>query len=303
MKRRIFIARSIGAAIIAGFNVLFPKKIFGAISKSGNYDLVAVKGGEADAMFDKAIAAMGGMEKYVKPGQDVVVKPNIGWDKTVEEGANTNPQLIKRIVEHCFEAGAKNVYVLDHTCNNWKKTYDNSGIEDAVKSTSAKMVTGNNESHYREVTNNSTQKIKSAKIHSLILDSDVFINVPVLKHHHASELTIAMKNLMGIVWDRGFWHRNDLHRCIAEFPHYIKPDLNVIDAYRVMKRNGPIGKSVDDIVVKKSLLVSEDIVTADAAAAKIFGIEPEQVNYINIADQIGIGKKDLNTLNIKRIKV
>ncbi len=303
MKRRIFISRSIGAAIIAGSNMLFPKKIFGSARKTGNYDLVAIKGGEPGVMFDKAIAAMGGMEKYVKPNQDVVVKPNIGWDKTIEEGANTNPQLVKRIVEHCFEAGAKNVYVLDHTCNNWKKTYDNSGIEDAIKSTGAKLVTGNNESHYREVTNTKTQKIKNAKIHSLILDSDVFINVPILKHHHASELTISMKNLMGIVWDRGFWHRNDLHRCIAEFPLYKKPDLNIVDAYRVMKRNGPIGKSVDDVVEMKSLLISEDIVTADAAAAKIFGIEPEQVNYINIADQIGIGKKDMSKLNIKRIKM
>ncbi len=303
MKRRTFISRSIGAGILTSTSLLLPGKIFGAAPSNNGYDLVAIKGGSPDAMFDKAIAAMGGISKYVKPNQTVVVKPNIGWDKTPEEAADTNPLLVKQIVKKCYDAGAKKVYVFDHTCNNWQKSYDNSGIEAAVKEVGGKIITGNNESHYKEVNNNKTQKIKAAKIHELILESDVFINVPVLKHHHAAELTISMKNLMGIVWDRGFWHRNDLHRCIAEFPLFRKPDLNVVDAYRVMKRNGPMGKSVDDVVTMKSLLISEDMVAADAAGAKLFGKDPEQVEYIKIADQIGIGNKNLNELNIKRIKI
>jgi uncharacterized protein (DUF362 family) len=112
-----------------------------------------------------------------------------------------------------------------------------------------------------------------------------------------------MKNLMGIVWDRRFWHRNDLHQCIADFATWRKPDLNIIDAYRVMTRNGPRGVSEADIVIKKSLILSTDMVAADAAAAKIFGSEPSTIPYIKIAHEMGVGNMNLEELNIERIKV
>ena len=138
-------------------------------------------------------------------------------------------------------------------------------------------------------------------VHELILSSDVFINVPVLKEHGSAGLTICMKNLMGAVWDRGFWHRNNLHQCIAEFPSFRKPDLNIVDAYFVMKRNGPRGVSKEDLIEMKSQIISSDIVAADAAAAKLFGINPDNISYIKIADQMKIGIKDLSKLSIKRI--
>ncbi|RJP67370.1 MAG: DUF362 domain-containing protein, partial [Ignavibacteriales bacterium] len=112
-----------------------------------------------------------------------------------------------------------------------------------------------------------------------------------------------MKNLMGIVWDRGYWHRNNLHQCIADFATYCKPTLNVVDAYNVMKRNGPKGVSREDVVTMKSLLISTDILAADAASAKIFGIEPDEVNYIKIGGEMNVGKKDLDKLSIKRLKI
>ncbi len=110
----------------------------------------------------------------------------------------------------------------------------------------------------------------------MILQSDVFINVPVLKSHGGARLTVAMKNLMGIVWDRGEWHANDLHQCIADFTSYRKPDLNVVDAYNVMMRHGPRGVSTADVVNLQSQLLSTDLVTADAVAAKLFGLEPSE---------------------------
>jgi uncharacterized protein (DUF362 family) len=147
------------------------------------------------------------------------------------------------------------------------------------------------------------RNLRNAKVHELILKSDVFINVPVLKSHSSAKVTISMKNLMGIVWDRRFWHRNDLNQCIADFATYRKPDLNIVDAYNVMTRNGPRGVSAEDVVNMKYLIVSTDMVAADAAAAKLFGIEPQNVNYIQLANDMGVGQMDLTKLNIGRIKV
>jgi uncharacterized protein (DUF362 family) len=303
MDRRNFLKNTVLTSAAAG--AMLANGNYSELFAAGNnYDLVAVKGGESETMFDKAIEAMGGMKQFVKKGQKVVVKPNIGWDVPPERAGNTNPKLVARIIEHCYNAGAKEVYVFDNTCDKWDKTYKTSGIEYAVKNVKGKMVSGASESSYHHVEFKGGKKLTNAKVHELILESDVFINVPILKAHSSAKLTMALKNLMGIVWDRRFWHSNDLHQCIADFGLYPKkPTLNVLDAYRVMKRNGPRGVSVEDVITMKSLLLSTDIVAIDAAGAKLFGIEPDEVSYIKIAAQIGAGKKDLSKLNIKRISI
>lgn len=305
MDRRDFIKKSIQAGILVGSASSLGKysNLFASQTSlpSNNYDLVAIKGGEPDAMFDKAIESLGGMKSFVKKGQKVVVKPNIGWDVTPERAGNTNPVLVKRIVQHCYEAGAKEVYVFDNTCDNWKRCYSNSGIEKAVKDANGKMVSGDSERYYQKVEVKQGKKLTSAKVHELILDSDVFINVPILKHHSSTDLTISMKNLMGNVWDRGYWHRNDLHQCIADFTSFKKPDLNIVDAYYVMKKNGPRGVSKGDVVLMKSQIISTDIVAADSAAAKLFGIEQDDVSYIKLAAEMKLGQMDLSKLNINRI--
>jgi len=254
-------------------------------------------------MFDKAIASLGGISKFVKRNQTVVVKPNIGWDSTPERAADTNPGLVGRIVEHCLKAGAKDVYVFDHTCNEWTRCYRNSGIEAAVKKAGGKMVPGNSSANYHPVHVKRGKVLKNTKVHELILESDVFINVPTLKNHGGTRLSICMKNLMGIVWNRSWWHANDLQQCIADFSTYRKPDLNVVDAYRVLKRNGPRGVSVNDVVTMKYQVLSKDMVAADAASAKIFGLQPEQVRHITLASHLGSGIIDLNKLRINRITI
>jgi len=308
MDRREFIKKSLATGVITGsaltfgnFSHLFAYPYRSVFDKP--FDLVAIKGGEPDVMFDKGIQSLGRMKAFIKKGQTVVVKPNIGWDTIPERGANTNPILIKRIIQHCFEAGAKDVYVFDHTCDNWKRCYSNSGIESTVKDAGGKVVSGESESYYQKVTVKNGKKLTDAKVHELILESDVFINVPILKHHSSADLTIGMKNLMGIVWDRGYWHRNDLHQCIADFATYRKPDLNIIDAYFVMKRNGPKGVSKEDVLTLKSQIISTDIVAADAAAAKLFSADPNDIDHIRIAHEMKIGNMNLDQLNINRIKI
>jgi uncharacterized protein (DUF362 family) len=254
-------------------------------------------------MFDAGIAAMGGMEKFVKPGQTVVVKPNIGWDSAPEKAANTNPEVVGRIVKHCKDAGARRVMVFDNTCDEWTRCYKNSGIQEAVKANGGKIVTGKDQSAYRPVKIRKGLTLKSTSVHELILDSDVFINVPVLKNHGGATMSLSMKNLMGIVWDRGFWHRNGLQQCIADFATFRQPDLNVLDGFRAMMRNGPRGVSVADVEEKKYQLISTDMVAIDTAATKVFGIETERVTHIGLAESLGVGTTNLESLNIKRISL
>ncbi len=303
MKRRQFLKASTRAGLIAGTTTLLgPWASLLANPSPLSYDLVAIKNSTPDKMFDAGMKALGGMQSFVKKGQTVVIKPNVAWDVGPDLAANTNPLLVQRIIQHCLEAGARKVYVFDHTCNKWRSSYENSGIKAAVKHAGGIMAPGNSEKYFHPVRING-QSLKNTKEHELILESDVFINVPVLKNHGSTSITVSMKNLMGAVWDRGHWHKNDLHQCIADFASYRKPDLNVVDAYNVMMQNGPRGVSTQDVVNMKAQLISTDMVTADAAAAKLYGIPPDDVSYIRLAAQAGAGRKDLKNLNIKRIKL
>jgi uncharacterized protein (DUF362 family) len=306
MKRRDFIRKSMAASIASGalfsmgrWNTLLAANTNDALP----FDMIAIKNGNPAQMFDAGIAAMGGMKKFVKTGQTVVVKPNIGWDAPPERAANTNPELVAQIVKHCLEAGAKKVMVFDNTCDEWTKCYKNSGIEKAVKDAGGIILSGKTESQYRPVDIPKGKTLKKTKVHELILDSDVFINVPVLKNHGGATMSLGLKNLMGIVWDRGYYHRTDLHQCIADFATFRKPDLNIIDGYRVMKRNGPRGISVDDVVTMKYQLIGTDIVAIDTAATKIFEMDLNRVSHIKMAEELGLGTTNLDSLNIKRISL
>jgi uncharacterized protein (DUF362 family) len=210
---------------------------------------------------------------------------------------------VARVIEHCLQAGAKEVRVFDHTCESWTRCYKNSGIEDAVKRAGGTIVPGHSDGYYHPVKVPQGKALTEAREHELMLEADVIINLPVLKHHSSSRLTVAMKNLMGVVWDRGAWHRNDLHQCIADYATYRKPALNIVDAYAVLRQNGPRGVSVEDVSVMKSQLLSTDMVAIDAAAAKLFGSDPADIRYIGLAAAQGVGSMALDRLNIKRIVV
>ena len=263
--------------------------------------LVAAKNGEPEQLFDKAIAAAGGMVRFVKKGDTVLVKPNIGWARDPETGANTNPLLVKRIVEHALQAGAKKVYVCDNTVSWGWRAYRSSGIKAAAEKAGAAVVPANKESYYQTVIIPGARTLQEVKVHELYLQADSVINVPVLKHHGSAQLTIAMKNLMGVVWDRSWYHLHDLHQCIADFCLYRKVQLNVIDAYRVTLRNGPSSARAEDVMLKKSLILSADIVAADAAAAKLMGHDPQSISYLSLAAQQGTGTMALDKLSIARL--
>ena len=309
MKRRDFIKTSamVGVAALS-FDKLQAALTGNKLMVETAPDMVAVMGGEPAELLDRALQEMGGIEKYVKKGQSVVIKPNIGWDKKPEFGANTNPDLIEALIKQCFNAGAKKVTVFDHTCDNWQKCYASSGIEAAAKSAGAIVLPGNDETYYKEVAIPNGVKLKSTKIHQALLDADVWFNVPVLKNHGGSKMTISMKNYMGIVWDRGYFHANDLQQCIADACTWSKkPALNIIDAYRCVHKNGPQGRSLSDAALLKTLIISKDIIAGDTAAVGLFNqveaMDINSVTHIANGEKLNLGTQNLSKLNIKRIKL
>lgn len=302
MKRRDLICGGLAAGTMLMFPGTWSSVAFGQEAVTGEVpDLVGLVGGTPRQMLEKGMAVLGGMGRFVSPGQRVVVKPNIGWDKKPELGANTSPDLVAAVVEQVRAAGAKEVYVFDNTCNHWQHCYRNSGIEEAARKAGATVLPAHERRRYRKVPVPGATVLKEAEVHELYLDADVVINLPVLKHHGGARMTCALKNLMGVVWDRHFWHRSDLQRCIGEFAAVRKPDLNIVDANTVMIRNGPRGVSVADLELRKMQIIATDPVAIDAAAAKILGREPGSIDYLGIAAGLGLGRDDLTGLRVERI--
>jgi uncharacterized protein (DUF362 family) len=310
MKRRDFLRASVAGslAVSLDFGGLKSALASNAVTVEAAPDLVAVMGGEPEVMLDRALEAIGGIGKFIKKGQKVVIKPNIGWDRTPELAGNTNPLLIKALVKRCLGAGASKVTVFDHTCDDWLKCYKSSGIEAAAKEAGAIVLPGNDEKYYRNVAIPGGVKIREAKIHEAILEADAWINVPILKNHGGAKFSCAMKNMMGIVWDRRVFHSNDLQQCIADLCTWQKkPVLNIVDAYRMMHQNGPQGKSAADVATIKSLLVSPDIIAIDTAALGLFNqvkkLDMAAVGHIGKGEALKLGSTQLDKLNIRRIKL
>lgn len=297
-----------GAATLIDFSPLKSLLAQGQTGVSRADDLVAVMGGEPDAMLRRAIQELGGIGKYVKSGNRVVLKPNIGWDRAADRGANTNPLLVATMVKMCLDAGAREVQVFDHTCDDWIKTYANSGIKKAVEDAGGKMLPANTENYYTDYSLPKGVRLKQVKIHRAIVDCDVWFNMPVLKHHGGAKMTASMKNLMGIVWDRGAFHSTDLQQSIADMCTLAKPPaLNIVDAYRVIKDNGPQGRTAADTVTLKTLIVSPDMVAADAASLKFFAqvrpVTEDEVSHIGKGQDLNLGTTDIDAMNVKRIRM
>jgi len=301
INRRDFLKKSVftGVASYGTLSEFGTQNLFA--EGDGLPDMVAVKNGEPDIMFDRAMDAYGGMTRFVKNGATVVVKPNMSWNRPPEMAATTNPGLVKKVVQSCLEAGAKQVYVFDHTCADWKMSYENSGVQESAQRAGAVVLPANDSKDYVAVENPGAETLKRFKVHEQLMNADVLINVPVLKHHGSTGMTAAMKNLMGLVDDRRFYHKNGLNQCIAEFCLYKKPTLNIVDAYLVTMSNGPQRARPQDLKLMKYLMVSTDIVAIDTASAKILGKKPENIKHVQIGHDLKIGTMNLDALKIQRI--
>jgi len=246
-----------------------------------------------------SLDAIGGIERFIKPGERVTVKPNVGWDRTPQQAANTNPELVSEMVGLCFAAGAAEVIVSDITCNDARRTFIRSGIKEAAEKAGAKVILPA-EDDYVE-TDLGGDLLTVWPVLKYFIDTDKFINMPIVKQHSLSSCTIGMKNLYGILGGR----RNQLHQkidqSIVDLAAFVRPTLTVVDATHVLMRNGPQGGSTSDVNIENSVICSTDQVAADARACKFLGLIPENVGHIVLAEQSGLGNIDYNAAGYKEI--
>lgn len=260
-------------------------------------DLVVAEKGSAEELLRKALSPLGGIKQFVKKGNRVVVKPNIAWARIPEEAANTNPEVVEALVKMCYQAGAEKVLVRENPCNPYKFTFPRSGIEEAVKRAGGKIRPAVKKGDFQKVDLPQGKVLKNTEVIKDVFRADVLINVPVAKHHSSTGLTLSMKNLMGIVKDRGYFHRQDLHQCIADLSTLVKPNLIIVDATRILLTNGPQGPGE----VKKlgKIIAGVDPVAVDSYSATLFGMKGEDIGHIQKASEMKLGEIDLNKLKIE----
>jgi len=238
---------------------------------------------------------LGGMSKFVKRGDIVAIKPNIGWDRTYQQAATTNPFVIKKLIKLCYNAGAKKVRIMDNTCHSASMTFVRSGIQRVCKEVGADLIYPK-ENRFKNM-NMGGIAIKQWPVFVDVIEADKLINVPVAKVHALSILTLGMKNFYGAVGgNRGRLHQ-EIHQGIVDMARFFKPNLTVIDAVRIMIRNGTTGGSPRDVKKIDTLIAGTDYVACDAYAATLFGMKPDQVGHINLAGKYGLGVKELSKIN------
>jgi uncharacterized protein (DUF362 family) len=250
-----------------------------------------VRSTNIEAAVKKAVELVGGIKSYVGRGDVVAVKPNIAFNSPPKYKATTDPLVVRTIVDLCYQAGASKVYVFDRTISNPKLSYVTSGIQRAAEEAGAKVlyVDDVNPRLYKKIPVDGGVYLKETLVNKYILESDAFINLPVAKQHSAAGLTIGMKNLMGITGDnRSRWHW-DLHQAISDINMAVKSDLTVVDAIAIMTRRGPTGGSLSYLEDTDTIIASPGVAQADAETSLLFGMKPEDLGYLRLAEEKGLG--------------
>lgn len=295
MRRRHFIKYA-GMSILGLSLAPFSR----VLQAQASPDAVWVENGEPAQLLQAAIDAYGGLNPFVSRGDVVVIKPNIAWDRAPELASTTNPDLIAALVKQCLEAGAKEVKVFDRTCNSARRCYRSSQIEAKAKEAGAdvEMV---RDFRFKDLRIAEGEKIKEWPIYPDYLEADKTINVPIAKVHSMSRVTLGLKNLMGVMGgDRGSLHNNFATKLI-DIDREILPTLTIIDAYRVLENNGPVGGNINDVRQARTLIMSSCVATTDRLTLDLFGIPFQQVGHIKEAYVRGLNKFDFDTLNLKKI--
>lgn len=264
-------------------------------------DMVVVSGGTPEQLTTAAVEALGGMETFISNGDIVVLKPNIGWDRVPQQAANTNPDIVKTVAELCFNAGAKKVIVTDVSCNDPRRCFRRSGIAKSAESVGATVLLPEKRK-FRDYKING-ELLSIWPMYTPIIETDKIINLPIVKHHNLSRATMGMKNWYGILGGR----RNQLHQnidiCIADLATFIRPTLTVLDAYRVLMANGPQGGNLNDVKLFKTIIAGTDPVAIDAYGATFLGLKAEQIPYIMIGHERGLGNKNYSEIQVEYINL
>ncbi len=254
----------------------------------------------APRLTEAAIDAIGGMKRFVRHGDTVWIKPNIGWNRTPELAANTHPDVVATLVRLALDAGAKKVKVGDFPCNDARKSYENSGIGPAAREAGADVVYLDRD-RFRK-TNIGGNRLREHPVYPEIIECDLVINVPVCKHHSSTTVTLCMKNYMGVVDNRAAFHQ-DLPTTIADITRFMKPRLCVLDATRILTDHGPTGGDPKDVKTLNCLAAGTDIVALDAWGAELLGHKPSDIGTVAAGVKYGLGTLDYRSLQPREIKL
>jgi len=263
--------------------------------------LAIASGGSMEARVRAAVGALGGMAALVKKGASVVIKPNAAWQRSPGQAATTNPEVMVALIKMCKEQGAGRILMIEHMIDTPPRlVWDITGLGEAARAAGAEVVSADDQRDYVKLKIPQGKALTSDEVIQAVLEADVFINAPIAKVHDASVITAAMKNMMGVIWDRQYWHQSGLHQCIADLSTAVRPDLIILDANRVLLTGGPKGpgttKDVGEVVA------SFDPVAIDAYAATLLGHQPQDVAHVELAHQAGVGEMDLAKVQMKHVK-
>ncbi len=292
MNRRDFIKDVTLGSLFLGLN---PSLL---AQENGLPDLAVVQGESPAQITKEAVSLLGGIQRFVSKGDVVLVKPNIGWDRTPEQAACTNPEVVAALIELSLENGAKEVKVMDNPCNPARRTYARSGISAAAKKAGAKVLLPNK--HRLKKMSLNGEWLKEWPVYTDVVEADKIINVPIAKTHSLSRLTLGMKNWLGAIGG----NRNQLHQkldqAMIDLSAFFKPCLTVLDGYRILIRNGPQGGRLSDTKLHKMVAAGVDFVAVDALGATFFGLTPQDLRFLQLAKKKGFGESDLEQLKIEK---
>jgi uncharacterized protein (DUF362 family) len=265
-------------------------------------DLVLAKGDAATAT-NNALTAFGGMERFVKPGNVVVLKPNASFVTPAAWGATTDPTVVATVAQSCLAAGARRVLVVDHTLVPANRCFARNGLKAALAEIqNTKLVSLDKQKSYIDIDIPGAKALHKTSVASVVQKADVFINLPTAKSHSATGVSFGLKNLMGVIWDRQTFHTDmDVHVGVADLATVVKPHLTILDAMQILKTGGPEGPGDTDPF--GGIIIGVDPVAVDAYATGLSTwnhqtLTPSQVPFLRYAEELGVGTTDLSSLNI-----
>jgi uncharacterized protein (DUF362 family) len=251
-------------------------------------EMAIIQGGEPTQLARQAVEELGGMRRFVSRGDVVLVKPNIGWDRTPEQAANTNPEVVAEIVRQCLNAGAKRVIVTDVSCNDARRCFQRSGIAEAAKLAGADVILPD-PSRFKEV-DLQGEVLHAWPVFDPFLNVDKVINIPIAKHHGLTGTTLGMKNWYGMLGGQRNQLHQKIHESLVDLADFVRPTLTIIDCYRILLRNGPTGGNLEDVLLKNTLVAGTDPVALDAYVAKAYwNMDVDALPYLKMAANRGLG--------------
>ena len=303
MSRRTFIKRNAGLVLWSAalcYGIRLPRP-----AGAAEIPDIAVATGDRTAATRAAVDLLGGMSRFVQPGQKVIIKPNMSFAGGPEDATDTHPDVVRELVAMCKQAGAKRIRVLDHTLRREERCIE--GIKQACEVHGDDIVQAvSGERFFKPVEIEKGQQMKETKVIWEVLSADVLIAAPVAKSHSSAGVSLSMKGMMGLIYNRGIMHsRYDLHASIVDLASLLTPDLVVVDGSRVLSTNGPSGPG--RVLQRDTIIASSDMVAADAQAVAMFEwygrqLQPRNVKHIRLAHERGLGRMDIENLRVEQVQ-